>query len=107
MKEEGEGLQREQQLAEGILKMAELSLGEEMDRLEAFLGKMQEKRQEAELSKQAEERKARENQERIRDEVSIEFDALKFCETQPLTFRSIPWPVLTAPKSTIGLERCL
>lgn len=29
--------------------------------------------------------------------VSAEFDNLKFCDAQPLTFESVPWPTLTAP----------
>lgn len=29
--------------------------------------------------------------------VSIEFDEIKFCDTQPLTFESIPWPLLHPP----------
>lgn len=29
--------------------------------------------------------------------ISLEFDELKFCDTQPLTFESIPWPVLASP----------
>ncbi|EKM49824.1 uncharacterized protein PHACADRAFT_265530 [Phanerochaete carnosa HHB-10118-sp] len=29
--------------------------------------------------------------------VSTEFDKTQFCETQPLTFESIPWPVLHSP----------
>lgn len=29
--------------------------------------------------------------------VSIEFDEIKFCDAQPLTFESIPWPVLGSP----------
>lgn len=150
VKEEGEALQRAQQLAEGIVKMAELSLEEERDRLKDLQGKSlrdaeeARRRKEAELAKQAEKRKAREERERRESEtrhrrqvyeeakarerercserdnsftspskvwshtqaisrykaVSIEFDALEFCETQPLTFGSIPWPLLTAPKST-------
>lgn len=30
-------------------------------------------------------------------DVSVEFDDTKFCDTQPLTFESIPWPLAIAP----------
>ena len=29
--------------------------------------------------------------------VSTEFDEIKFCATQPLTFHSVPWPVMHSP----------
>ena len=29
--------------------------------------------------------------------VSAEFDEIKFCDNQPLTFESVPWPVLASP----------
>ncbi|EKM49825.1 uncharacterized protein PHACADRAFT_265531, partial [Phanerochaete carnosa HHB-10118-sp] len=29
--------------------------------------------------------------------VSVEFDEIKFCESQPLTFQSVPWPMLRSP----------
>ena len=32
------------------------------------------------------------------EEVSLEFDNIKFCSTQPLTFASIPWPILSPPQ---------
>ena len=31
--------------------------------------------------------------------VSQEFDEIKFSETQPLTFQSIPWPLLSSPNT--------
>ena len=31
--------------------------------------------------------------------LSTEFDTIKFCDTQPLTFESVPWPVLCSPHS--------
>lgn len=160
VKTDGEALQREQQLTEGILKMAELSLEEERDRLKKLRGESPQDAEEArinakaelakkaaerkaELAKEAAELKAREDQERRESEarrrqqvyeeakareqercaerdnafaspsrvwshaqaisryraVSIEFDALEFCATRPLTFGSVPWPALMAPKS--------
>ncbi|KIP04000.1 hypothetical protein PHLGIDRAFT_534821 [Phlebiopsis gigantea 11061_1 CR5-6] len=30
-------------------------------------------------------------------DVSVEFEGTKFCDTQPLTFGSVPWPLLTPP----------
>ncbi|KAI0698132.1 hypothetical protein BC835DRAFT_1243651, partial [Cytidiella melzeri] len=32
--------------------------------------------------------------------VSAEFDSIKFQESQPLTFESVPWPVLDHPHRT-------
>ncbi|KIP03991.1 hypothetical protein PHLGIDRAFT_40064, partial [Phlebiopsis gigantea 11061_1 CR5-6] len=32
--------------------------------------------------------------------VSVEFEGIKFCHTQPLTFGSVPWPLLTPPHKT-------
>ena len=29
--------------------------------------------------------------------VSAEFDDIQFCATQPLTFESVPWPILKSP----------
>ena len=38
--------------------------------------------------------------------VSAEFDEIKFCATQPLTFESIPWPISKSPlgMSTADVE---
>ncbi|KIP05210.1 hypothetical protein PHLGIDRAFT_57800, partial [Phlebiopsis gigantea 11061_1 CR5-6] len=34
--------------------------------------------------------------------VSVEFEDIKFCDTQPLTFGSVPWPLLALPhKATL------
>ncbi|EKM49818.1 uncharacterized protein PHACADRAFT_61036, partial [Phanerochaete carnosa HHB-10118-sp] len=38
--------------------------------------------------------------------VSTEFDEIKFCASQPLTFESIPWPLLCLPekRTFVGIE---